>query len=124
MSAMTLTAAMAANPFFSEYNTPHGTIPFNEIKIEHYMPAFEKGMEEGRKEIDAIVNNPEAPTFENTIVALDRSGRLLSKVGGAFYNLLSAETNDELQALAQELSPKMTEYSNSINLNEGLFQRV
>ena len=124
MSVMTMTAAMAANPFFSEYKTPHGTVPFNDIKLEHYMPAFEKGMEEGKKEIDAIVSNPAAPTFENTIVALEKSGQLLSKVGGVFYNLLSAETNDELQALAQELSPKMTEYSNSISLNEGLFKRV
>lgn len=124
MSVMTMTAAMAANPFFSEYKTPHGTVPFNDIKLEHYMPAFEKGMEEGKKEIDAIVSNPAAPTFENTIVALEKSGQLLSKVGGVFYNLLSAETNDELQTLAQELSPKMTEYSNSISLNEGLFKRV
>ncbi|MDL2290406.1 peptidase M3, partial [Paludibacteraceae bacterium OttesenSCG-928-F17] len=117
MTALTVSAAAwAANPFFSEYNTPHGTVPFDKIKVEDYMPAFEKAMEENKKEIEAIVNNPEAPTFENTIVALEHSGKLLSKVASPFYNLLSAETNDEMQALAQQLSPMMTEHSNSINL--------
>ena len=125
MTALTVSAAAwAANPFFSEYNTPHGTVPFDKIKVEDYMPAFEKAMEENKKEIEAIVNNPEAPTFENTIVALEHSGKLLSKVASPFYNLLSAETNDEMQALAQQLSPMMTEHSNSINLNEGLFARI
>ncbi len=125
MTALTTSvAALATNPFFSEYKTPHGTIPFNEIKIEHYMPAFEKGIEENKKEIDAIVNNPEAPTFENTIVALENSGKLLSRVGSPFYNLLSAETSDELQALAQQVSPMMTDHSNSISLNQALFARI
>ena len=125
MTVLTATAAMtAANPFFSEYKTPHGTIPFDEIKLEHYLPAFEKGIEEQNKEINAIVNNTKAPTFENTIVALEHSGKLLSKVSSPFYNLLSAETNDELQELAQKISPMMTDHSNSINLNEKLFKRV
>ena len=124
MTALTITAAAASNPFFSEYKTPHGTVPFNEIKIEHYMPAFEKAIEEHNKEIDAIVNNTAAPTFENTIVALERAGRMLSRVASPFYNLLSAETNDELQALAQRISPIMTEHSNSVSLNEKLFERV
>ena len=124
MTAFSVTAAMAANPFFSEYKTPHGTIPFNEIKVEHYMPAFEKAIAEQKEEINAIVNNSAAPTFENTIVALDRSGRMLSRVSTPFYNLLGAETSDELQALAQKISPIMTEHSNSINLNEKLFERV
>lgn len=124
MTVLTATAAMAANPFFSEYKTPHGTVPFDEIKLEHYMPAFEKGIEEENKEIDAIVNNSQAPTFENTIAALDRSGQLLSKVSTPFYNLLSAETNDDMQALAQQISPLLTEHSNSIRLNEKLFERV
>ena len=124
MTALTATAAIAANPFFSEYKTPHGTVPFEEIKLEHYMPAFEKGIEEEKKEIDAIVNNTKAPTFENTIVALEHSGVLLSRVSRPFYGLLGAETNDELQALAQQLSPLMTEHSNSIRLNEKLFARV
>jgi len=124
MTALTATVAMAANPFFSEYKTPHGTIPFNEIKLDDYMPAFEKGIEEHKKEIDAIINNSAAPTFDNTIVALEHSGKLLSKVASPFYNLLSAETNDELQELAQQVSPMMTEHSNSVSLNEKLFERV
>lgn len=125
MTALTVsTAAVAANPFFSEYNTPHGTIPFDLIKIEHYMPAFEKGIEENKKEIEAIINNPQAPTFENTIIALENSGKLLSKVSSPFYNLLGAETNDEMQALAQQISPIMTEHSNYISLNEALFARI
>ncbi len=124
ITAFIATAAMAANPFFSDYNTPHGTVPFSEIKLEHYMPAFEKGIEEHKKEIDNIVNNTAAPNFENTIVALENSGKLLSKVSSPFYNMLSAETNDDLQALAQQISPIMTEHSNSVSLNEKLFQRV
>lgn len=124
MTVLTVTAAMAANPFFSEYKTLHATVPFDEIKLEHYMPAFEKGIEEHNKEIEAIVNNPATPTFENTIVALEHSGQLISKVSGPFYNLLSAETSDELQNLAQQVSPLMTEHSNSIRLNEKLFDRI
>ncbi|NDV46883.1 M3 family peptidase [Paludibacter sp. 221] len=124
MTAITAMAAMASNPFFGEYKTPHGTVPFDEIKIEHYMPAFEKAIEEHNKEIAAITGNKDVPTFENTIVALEHSGELLSKVSSPFYNMLSAETSDELQDLAQKLSPMMTEHSNSIRLNEELFERV
>ena len=116
--------ALAGNPFFKPYNTPHETIPFNELKTEYYMPAFEEAMKQHNAEIEKIVNNPKAPTFENTIVALDNSGELLTKVASPFYNLLSAETSDELQNIAQELSPKMTEHSNAISLNEKLFARV
>ena len=123
MTALTVTAT-ASNPFFSEFQTPRGTIPFNEIKIEHYLPAFKKAMAEQQKEIDAIVSNREVPTFENTIVALERSGRMLSRVASPFFNLLSAETNDEMEALAQEISPLLTDHSNSISLNEALFERV
>ena len=88
------------------------------------MPAFEEGIKQGLAEIDAIVNNPAAPTFKNTIEAYEKSGELLSMVAGCFYNLTSAETNDELQAIAMELSPKMSEYSATIRLNEGLFNRI
>lgn len=124
MTALTITAAAASNPFFSEYQTPRGTIPFNEIKIEHYLPAFKEAILEHEREIGAIVYNREVPTFENTIVALERSGRMLSRVSSPFFNLLSAETNDELEALAQQISPMLTDHSNSINLNEALFERV
>lgn len=116
----------AENPFFNykNWDTPHGTYPFNEIKAEHYMPAFEEGMRQGLAEIDAITGNPAAPTFENTIEAYEKSGRLLSVVASCFYNLASAETNDELQAIEMELSPKMSEYSSTILLNEKLFERI
>ena len=126
MAAMAVTLLASANPFFhyKEWKTPHGTYPFNDIKPEHYMPAFEEGIKQGLAEIDAIVNNPAAPTFKNTIEAYEKSGELLSIVAGCFYNLTSAETNDELQAIAMELSPKMSEYSATIRLNEGLFARI
>ena len=114
------------NPFFNYKNwkTPHGTYPFEQIKPEHYMPAFEEAMRLGLKEIDDIANNPKAPTFQNTIEAYEKSGQMLSVVASCFYNLTSAETNDQLQQLEMQLSPKMSEYSSSIRLNEKLFQRI
>ncbi len=122
---MTVVAsAIMANPLLSRYKTPHQTIPFNEIKNEHYMPAFKQAMAEHLKEIDKIVNTTQKPGFENTIVALENAGGLLDQVSAPFYNLLSSETSDELQAIAEELSPLMTEHSNSIRLNEKLFVRV
>ncbi len=125
--ATTVMAATAAtNPFFEYKNwkTPHGTYPFNEIHAEHYMPAFEEAFKQGLQDIDKIVNNPAAPTFANTIEAYEASGEMLSIVAGCFYNLTSAETNDTLQQISMELSPKMSEYSANIRLNEGLFQRI
>ncbi|MBO5553508.1 MAG: M3 family metallopeptidase [Paludibacteraceae bacterium] len=124
--ATTVLAANAANPFFDYKNwkTPHGAYPFNEIHAEHYMPAFEEGMKQGLEEIDAIVNNPEEPTFENTIEAYERSGELFGIVAGCFFNLTSSETNDTLQQIQLDLSPKMSEYSANIRLNEGLFKRI
>ena len=113
-----------ANPFFSEYTTPFQVPPFEDIKMEHYKPAFMQGMEEQAKEIDAIVNNQEPATFENTIVALDQSGKLLSKVSIVFSGLNSANTNDEMQALSKELSPLLSKHSDDINLNPKLFARV
>ena len=126
LATTVLAAAAATNPFFEYKNwkTPHGTYPFNEIHAEHYMPAFEEGMKQGLKEIDDIVNNPEAPTFANTIEAYEKAGELLSIVSGCFYNLTNAETNDTLQQISMELSPKLSEYSSTIRLNEGLFQRI
>ena len=126
MAALAVTALASANPFFhyKEWKTPHGTYPFNDIKPEHYMPAFEEGIKQGLADIDAIVNNPAAPTFQNTIEAYEKSGELLTIVAGCFYNLTSAETNEELQAIEMELSPKMSEYSATIILNEGLFKRI
>lgn len=113
-----------ANPFLSEYTTPFQVPPFDKIQMEHYKPAFLQGMEEQAKEIEAIVNNPEEATFENTIVALDQSGRLLSKVSSVFSGLNSANTNDEMQALSRELSPLLSKHSDDINMNAKLFERV
>ena len=112
------------NPFFSSYDTPFGTIPFSKIAIEHYKPAIEKGIASGQAEVDEIVSNSESPNFENTIVALENSGELLTKVTSAFFNLNSAETNPEMQALAQEISPLLSAHSNNIMLNAGLFAKV
>ncbi|MBQ6790423.1 MAG: M3 family metallopeptidase [Paludibacteraceae bacterium] len=126
LAGTVLAASAATNPFFDYKNwkTPHGTYPFNEIHAEHYMPAFEEAFKQGLKEIDDIVNNPAAPTFKNTIEAYEASGEMLGIVAGCFYNLTSAETNDSLQQIEMELSPKMSEYASTIRLNEGLFKRI
>ena len=126
LASTVLAATAATNPFFEYKNwkTPHGTYPFNEIHAEHYMPAFEEAMKQGQKDIDDIVNNPAAPTFANTIEAYEQAGEMLGIVAGCFYNLTSAETNDTLQQISMELSPKMSEYSSNIRLNEGLFKRI
>ena len=112
------------NPFFTAYHTPHQTAPFHLIRMEHYEPAILRGMEEQNKEIEAIISNPEEPTFANTIVALEKSGNLLNRVSTVFGNLMSAETCDEMEALAEKLMPMLTEHSNNITLNEALFARI
>lgn len=117
-------ATTASNPFFTEYTTPFGVPPFEQILVEHYKPAFIKGMEEQVKEVDAIVGNADEATFENTIVALDRSGALLLKVAYAFSGQASVNTNDTIQALEQELSPLLSKHSDDISLNPALFARV
>ncbi len=108
----------------STFTTKHNTAPFSKIKIEDYKPAFEANIAKARAEIEAITNNPEAPTFENTIEALDFSGENLDRLSSIFFNLNSAETCDEMQKIAQEVSPLLTEFSNDIALNENLFKRV
>lgn len=112
------------NPFFEKYDTPHGTTPFDKIKTEHYEPAIREGIRRQAAEIDAIIGNAEAPTFENTVVAYEQSGELLNRVTTVFGNLRSAETNDELQEIAQKMVPLLSEHSNNISLNEKLFERV
>ena len=112
------------NPFFQEWNTPYEVPPFLDIKDEHYMPAYEQGMKENLEEIDLIVNNPEAPTFANTIEELERTAELLSRVGRVFSNLASSNTNPQLQELQRELSPMLSAHYDKISLNEGLFNRV
>ena len=112
------------NPLLSENQTLHGTMPFHLIKTEHYEPAILKGMEIHNQEIEAIINQTDAPTFANTIVALEKSGALLNQVSTIFGNLLSAETNDEMQAIAERIMPQLSEHSNNITLNEKLFARI
>lgn len=106
------------------FKTPFGTAPFSKIKNAHFLPAFKLAIEEAKKEIDTIVNNPDDPTFQNTIEALDFSGEQLDRISSVFFNLNSAETNDEIQKIAQEVSPLLSEFSNDIALNETLFKRV
>lgn len=112
------------NPFFKEYNTPFKVPPFNLIDTSHYIPAFEKGIKEQQAEIDAIVNNPKAPTFQNTILPFDQSGKLLEKVGSVFYSLNGANTSPALQAIARKISPITTKHHDNISLNEKLFKRI
>lgn len=112
------------NPFFEIYSTPHGTVPFDRIKIEHYEPAIREGIRRQNEEIDAIIHNPETPTFGNTLLPYEKSGELLHRVNAVFGNMLSAETNDELQELAKGIMPLMSEHENNISLNEELFARI
>jgi peptidyl-dipeptidase Dcp len=116
--------AAAGNPFFEEWTTPFGVPPFGQIKEAHYLPAFKEGIARERKEVDAIVANSEAPTFTNTLEALDLSGEFLERVQIVFYGQLSAETNDTLQGIAKEVAPMLSALNDDINLNETLFARV
>lgn len=112
------------NPFLTAYHTPFETIPFHLIKTEHFEPAIEEGMKVHNQEVDAIIHCPDEPTFHNTIVALEKSGSLLDRVSTVFGNLLSAETCDELEAIAEQVMPRLSEHSNNISLNEKLFARI
>ena len=112
------------NPFFENIHTPHDTVPFDRIAVEHYAPAIRRGIECQNEEIDTIVNNLESANFHNTILALEKSGQLLHRVEVVFDNLLNAETNDAMQELAKELMPLLSEHANNITLNERLFERV
>lgn len=112
------------NPFFEAYNTPFEVPPFDRIKNEHFVPALQEGIKKHQEEIDAIVNNPDASTFENTIEAMEYSGELLNKVNTVFGNLNGANTNDTLQGIARDMAPELSKHSDNINLNEKLFLRV
>ena len=112
------------NPFMRESSLPFGAPEFDKIKTEHYLPAFEAGIAEGKAEIDAIVANPDEPTFENTIEAMEYAGQTLNKVAGIFFNLMEAHTNDEMQAIAEKVSPMLTEFSMYTSLNAPLFEKV
>ena len=112
------------NPFYSVYNTPFGVPPFDLIQTEHYLPAVIKGIAEQQAEIDAIVNNQAAPDFENTILAYDKSGKLLEKVSSVFGSLNGANTNPAMQAVARQMSPLTTTHRDNMSLNDKLFQRI
>jgi len=112
------------NPFLKEYETPYKIPPFEDIKSEHYMPAFLQGMKEHLLEIDRIIKNSEDPSFENTIVELERTGKTLDKVSNVFFNLLSSNTNNEMDSIAQEVSPLLSAHSDKISLNKDLFNKV
>lgn len=127
-AAMLLTTACKNknmdNPFMTEWDTPYGIPPFEQIKHEHYMPAFEEGMKQQMEAIEAITNNTEAPTFENTIVAYEYSGELLSKVSGVFFNLSGVENDDEMRAIEEKVIPMLSTHGDNIALNSKLFERV
>ena len=112
------------NPFFTEYQTPFKVPPFDKIDTTHYMPAFLEGIRLHNEEIDAIVNNPAAPDFDNTILAFDKCGKLLDRVSRVFYNLNEAETNKQMRGIARELSPVMSKHKDDIALNQKLFARI
>ena len=114
----------AMNPFFTDYDTPYQIPPFEKITEDHYMPAFIQGMKEQLEEIDVITNNPKPPSFENTIVELERTGETLNKVADVFFNLVSSNTNDQMDAIAAEVTPKLSAHSDAISLNKKLFSRV
>ena len=132
MSALTMvlagcgaqTDSQENNPLLQEWNTPYQTPPFSKIETKHYEPAIDIAIEQQRAEIDAIINNPEEPTFENTIVAMEQAGALLSRVTGVFFVLNNSDTSEEMQAIANNITPKLTELGNDISLNPELFKRV
>lgn len=116
--------AKVENPFFVEWDTPFGVPPFDKITNEHFLPAYEEALKQHKAEIEAIINNPDTPTFENTLVAFDMSGELLNKVSAVFGGLRSAHTNDTLQEIARQTTPMLTAHSNEIRMNQALFGRI
>ena len=117
-------ACTQQNPLLNQPQTPFGAPAFDQVQLKHYLPAFKEAIRLNQAEIDAIVNNEEAPTFENTVVALDRSGAVLDRVCGVFYNVLEADGNEQMDAIANEVAPILSDFQNGILLNEGLFARI
>jgi len=117
-------ASCAQNPFMEEWNTPYGIPPFDQIKICHYMPAVKAGIEQQNAEIQAIIDNPEAPDFENTVAALDRSGKLLAKVEGVLFNVSESDATDAIKKVVEKATPILSDHSSSINMNKDLYERV
>ena len=118
------TTKTESNPFFTEFQTEYGVPSFDKIKLEHYEPAFLKGIEEQKQNIEAIIESPEVPTFENTIVALDNSAPILDRVSAIFFNMTDAETTDSLTELSIKLAPVLSEHEDNISLNQTLFKRI
>ncbi|MEC7830822.1 MAG: peptidase M3, partial [Pseudomonadota bacterium] len=112
------------NPFYKDYDTPFEIPPFSEIEESHFIPAFLKGMEEHNNDISDIISNSEKPSFENVIIAMERSGTLLDKVSSVFYNLSGSTTNPKIQEIEKEISPKLSEHFDSISLNSDIFKKV
>ena len=121
---MSVLACNQTNPLLDQPNTPYGVPAFDQIKLSHYLPAFEEAIKQNKAEVDAIANNEAEPTFDNTIVALDRTGLLLDRVTGVFFNVLEADGNDEMNEIAEQVSPMLSELGDGIILNDKLFQRV
>ena len=115
---------LSQNPFMQEWDTPYGVPPFDKIDTSDYIPAFEEGMRQQMEEVNAIVNNQEEPTFENTVLALENSGQLLNRVSAVFFNLAECLNNDRMEAIAEEIYPKLSVHSDSINMNPQLFARI
>ncbi|MDD2617725.1 MAG: M3 family metallopeptidase, partial [Bacteroidales bacterium] len=124
MTALSVLGLQASNPFLKKYKTLHETAPFQEVKIEHILPAYQEAIRQHEKEIQNITANKQAATFENTIEVLERSGELLDKVSAVYYTLLNNQTSDELMDLSQQISPLLSEHHNNIVLNEALYQRI
>ena len=122
--ALAMTACNRTNPFFEEWDTPYGIPPYGEIQYQDYLPAIKEGIRQQEEEIQAIVNNPDAPDFENTIAALEQSGKLLAKVSGVFYNVLETENCPELDAIEREAIPVVSSHSDNIAFNKALYNRV
>ena len=119
--------SVSMNPFFESYGTPHDTVPFDRIRLEHFEEAFMEGIRRDNEQIEKTISNPEKPTFDNTIINTEEDEGyydLLSRVSTVFFNLLSAETNDEMDALAQKMQPILTQHANDVRLNPRLFERV
>ena len=115
---------VSQNPFMSEYKTPYGVPPFDKITNADYLPAFKAGIKQQQEEIAAIVKNSEAPTFENTILAMENSGEILDKVSNVFFNITESNSTDEIQAIADSVSPLLSKNNDDIYLNSDLYKRV
>ena len=124
LSLMACSDGSRQNPFLTEWNTPYGIPPFADIQVEDYIPAIEAGIEQQNKEIDEIVSNPESPTFENTVVPLELSGEILSKVSGVLFNVSETDRTDELDSVMEKALPMLTEHGDNISFNKGLYERI